>query len=210
MTNIIQALHWRYATKKFDTAKKISDDTLNTLKESIRLAPSSFGLQPYKVVDVTNPDLRNKLRAAGWDQAQFTDASHFFVFAVPKDITDADVDAFVQLTATERGTSVETLAGYAGMIKGSVNAKTQEQKVTWAAKQAYVALGMLLETAALLEVDAAPMEGFDPAKADEILGLAEKGLTSVVVCALGYRAADDVYAGLPKVRLPEDQLFLTL
>ncbi|MES2622967.1 MAG: nitroreductase family protein [Patescibacteria group bacterium] len=208
MTNITKALQWRYATKQFDATKKISDETLQTLKESIQLSPSSFGLQPYTVIDVVTPEHRAALRAAGWDQAQFTDASHLFVFAVPTSITDADTDAFIKLTADTRNTTPEALAGYAGMIKGSVNSRTTEQNISWAAKQAYIALGFLLETAALLEVDAAPMEGFDSVKTDEILGLTTKGLTSVVVSALGYRSADDKYADLPKVRTPMDKLFI--
>lgn len=210
MTNITQALEWRYATKQFDATKQLSDDTLASLKESIRLAPSSFGLQPYTLIDVVTPEIRQKLTAAAYGQTQVTDASHFFVFAVPTDITDADVDAFIKNTAAVRNTSVESLAGYESMIKGSVNSKSPEQKTTWAAKQAYIALGFLLETAALLEVDAAPMEGFDPAQFDEILGLTEKGLTSVVICALGYRAESDAYATLPKVRKSESELFIQM
>lgn len=209
MTNITQALHWRYATKQFDITKKLTEDTLQSLKDSIRFSPSSFGLQPYKVIDVVTPELRTKIRGAAWDQSQFTDASHLFIFTVPLDITDADVDAFIQLNADVRGASLESLAGYAGMIKGSVNTRTPEQKQEWAAKQAYIALGFLLETAALLEVDATPMEGFDASQVDEILGLKAQGLRSVVTCALGYRSTDDAYAGLPKVRATAEALFLT-
>ncbi len=210
MTNITQALHWRYATKQFDTTKKLSDDTVNALKESIQMSPSSFGLQPYKILNVTNPEIREKLKAAAWGQTQLTDASHLFVFAVPADITDTDVDAFISLNMSVRGSTAEDLAGYSSMIKGSVNSRTSEQKQAWAAKQAYIALGFLLETAALLEVDATPMEGFDAGQFDEILGLKEKNLKSVVICALGYRSAEDTYANLPKVRASAETLFLNM
>ncbi len=208
MTNITQALQWRYATKQFDATKKLEEEKLQSLTEAVRYSPSSFGLQPYKVIDVVTPELRTKIRGAAWDQSQFTDASHLFIFTVPLDITDADVDAFIQLNADVRGASLESLAGYAGMIKGSVGARTPEQKQDWAAKQAYIALGFLLETAAILEVDATPMEGFDATQIDEILGLKAQGLKSVVACALGYRSADDAYAGLPKVRVAAETMFL--
>lgn len=208
MKDITQALEWRYATKQYDATKKLSDTDLDTLMESIRLAPSSYGLQPFKVIHVTNPELREKMKAAAWNQTQLTDASNIFVFAVQHDITTADVDAFINLTGNIRNVPVESLTGYADMIKGSLNSKTPEQKSTWAAKQAYLALGFLLETAALLHIDATPMEGFDNAQFDEILGLTEKGMTSVVLCALGYRSEADQYAGLAKVRASKDVLFI--
>jgi len=208
MKNITQALEWRYATKQYDASKKLSTENLDILKESVRLAPTSFGLQAFTVIDVTNPELREKLKAASWGQSQITDASHLFVFTVPNDITDTDVDAFISHTAEVRGVSVESMAGYTGMIKGSVNSRTPEQKAIWAAKQAYIALGFLLETAALLEVDATPMEGFDNGQYNEILGLTEKGLQAVVVCTLGYRSSEDTYAGLAKVRKSESDMFM--
>lgn len=210
MKNITQALEWRYATKQYDTTKKLSEENLSALKESIRLAPTSYGLQAISVIDVVNPETREKLKAASWSQTQITDASHLFVFAVPNDITDTDIDAFISSIAQTRGVSVESLAGYAGMIKGSISARTPEHKAIWAAKQAYIALGFLLETAALLEVDATPMEGFDNGQYNEILGLTEKGLQAVVVCALGYRSSEDTYAGLAKVRKSESDMFMTI
>ena len=210
MTNITQALAWRYATKQFDATKKISTETIQTLKESIRLSPSSYGLQPYKIIEVSNPEIREKLTVAAYGQTQVSEASHLFVFAANTDITEAHVDEFISAHSTIRNVPIESLAGYAGMMKANVVARTTEQKVLWAEKQAYIALGFLLETAALLEVDATPMEGFDAAQFDEILGLKEKGLTSAVICALGYRSTDDTYANQPKVRKSESEMFLTM
>lgn len=210
MKNITQALTWRYATKKFDTTKKLSEDTLHTLKESIRLSPSSYGLQPYAIIEVTTPELREKLKVSSYGQTQVTDASHLFVFAAQTDVTEAHVDEFIKSHSTIRNVPVEALAGYAGMMKANIVARTTEQKVLWAEKQAYIALGFLLETAAMLEVDAAPMEGFDAAQFDEILGLKEKGLTAAVICAVGYRSEDDEYANQPKVRRAESELFLNM
>jgi nitroreductase len=207
MKNITQALEWRYATKQYDTTKKISDEQLQTLKESVRLSPSSFGLQPYGVIEVTNPDIRSKLQAASWNQSQITDASHLFVFTVPTDVTEASVDEFMALNMKVRGVEAEALAGYSGMIKGSLSSRTQEGRVTWAEKQAYIALGFLLESAALLEIDATPMEGFDNTQYDAILGLTEKSLKSVVVCALGYRSSEDAQATFPKVRKASGDMF---
>lgn len=210
MTNITNALAWRYATKKFDATKKLSEETVQKLKESVRLSPSSYGLQPFTVIDVQSPELREKLKAASYGQTQLTDASHVFIFAVPTDITDKDVDVFMQLNADIRNIPLESLQGYAAMIKGSVQSRTPEQRSIWAAKQAYIALGFLLETAALLEIDATPMEGFVNAQIDEVLGLGEKGLTSAVICTLGYRAEDDETAHYPKVRKSESDMFMTM
>lgn len=210
MKNITQALEWRYATKQYDTSKKISDEQLQILKESVRLSPSSFGLQPYKVIDITNPEIREKLKAASWGQSQITDASHLFVFTVPTDVTEASVDEFMALNMKVRGVEAETLAGYADMIKGSLSSRTQEGRVTWAEKQVYIALGFLLESAAFLEIDATPMEGFDNAQYDAILELAEKGLKSVVVCALGYRSSEDTQATFPKVRKANEDMFMSI
>lgn len=210
MTNITQALAWRYATKKFDATKKLTPDTVHILKESIRLAPSSYGLQPFAVIDVQSQEIREKLKAAAYGQTQVADASHFLVFAANTDVTEAHVDEFIRSHSTIRNVPVEALAGYAGMMKANIVARTTEQKVLWAEKQAYIALGFLLETAALLEVDAAPMEGFEAAQFDEILGLKEKGLTTAVVCALGYRAEDDEYANQPKVRKSESEMFIQM
>ena len=208
MSSIINALNWRYAAKAYDTDKKLSEDQVNTLIESIRLSPSSFGLQPYKVIHVKDPETREKLKAAAWGQGQITDASEFLVFAVSTNYGEKDVDAFIQQTATTRNMSVETLVEYASMIKGSVASRTPEQLITWHTNQAYIALGVLLTAAAIENIDASPMEGFDAKQFDEILGLAALNLKSVVVVALGYRSSDDNFAGLAKVRVSKDNLVI--
>jgi nitroreductase len=208
MKNIIDALNWRYATKAYDTSKKLSEDQVNTLIESVRLTPSSYGLPVYKVIHVKDAETREKLKAVSWDQPQITDASDLFVFAVKTDINEASVDEFINMTATTKGVPVESLEGYAGMIKGTLNSLSEEHKEAWAARQAYIGLGVMLTAAALHEIDATPMEGFETAKFDEILGLKELNLKSVVVCATGYRAENDTYAGLAKVRVSKDELIV--
>ncbi len=201
MTNIIEALHWRYATKAYDTTKKISAEDMQTLLEATRLAPSSYGLQPWRMIHVINPEVRAKLKAAAWEQSQCTDASDIIVFAVETIFDEARVDAFIGQVASERGLDATTdLAGYKGMILGALTSRSAEENISWAGKQAYIALGMMLETAALMHIDATPMEGFDAKQFDEILGLSDKGLRSVVMCALGYRDPADSYAQMKKVR----------
>jgi nitroreductase len=207
-TNTLLArLNWRYATKKFDPAKPIHASVCAALKEALVLSPSSFGLQPYRFVIVADPELRKKLRAASWDQPQVTDASHFVVFAHKLTITEADVDRFIGLIAETRSTAPSALQGYRDMMVGDLVKGPRSSFVKeWAARQTYIALGNLLTSAALLGVDACPMEGLDPAKYDEILGLKAKGYATASACALGYRAADDKYASARKVRFPSDEL----
>jgi nitroreductase len=210
MTNILDALHWRYATKAYDSTQKVSSEKLEQLLEVVRLSPSSFGLQPYKIIHVTNPELREKLKAASWGQTQITDASELLVFAVLTNLNDASVDAFIERTATTRTMPVEQLAEYAGMIKGSINSRNESERIQWAAKQAYIALGLLLEAAAIEHIDATPMEGFDNAQYDAILGLTNMNLTATVVATLGYRSKDDAYASLAKVRVGLDELVVKM
>jgi nitroreductase len=204
---LLVRLKWRYATKKFDAAKKIHPSLWSALEEALVLTPSSYGLQPYRFVVIADPELRRKLRAVSWDQPQVTDASHFVVFARKLAMTDADVERFVGLIAETRGSARGSLQGYYDMmvgdlVKGPRSAWIEE----WTARQTYIALGNLLTSAALLGVDACPMEGLDPAKYDEILGLTAKGYGTTNVCALGYRADDDKYAQAKKVRFPNNEL----
>ena len=204
---LLVRLKWRYATKKFDAAKKIHSSLWSALEEALVLSPSSYGLQPYRFVVIADPELRRKLRVVSWDQPQVTDASHFVVFARKLAMTDADVERFVGLIAETRGSARGSLQGYYDMmvgdlVKGPRSAWIEE----WTARQTYIALGNLLTSAALLGVDACPMEGLDPAKYDEILGLTAKGYGTTNVCALGYRADDDKYAQAKKVRFPNNEL----
>lgn len=206
---LTEQLNWRYATKQFDPARKVPADQWAALEESIRLAPSSYGVQPWAFIVVENPALREELKAASWGQPQITDASHMVVFAAKKDITEQDVDIYMQRTAEVRGVPVADLAGFRGMIAGSVVAgKDAAERATWASRQTYIAMGFLLSSAALMGLDACPMEGISPADYDRILGLEEKGLSALAVVTLGYRSPEDKYASLPKVRFPADQVIL--
>lgn len=200
--NILEQLRWRYATKAFDATKKLSDIEVGQLVEAAHLAPSSFGLEPWKFMVVTNPELRGQLRAASWDQSQITDASHLIVLATKKTMTVDDVDAFIARTAAARGMTVDQLAGYADMIKGSIGARSAEAIASWNRNQVYLALGFLLETAAVMNIDACPMEGFDPSQYDQLLGLTDSDYTVAVVCPVGHRAESDGYATAAKVRRP--------
>ena len=205
-SNIIDALNWRYATKQYDASKKLSDAQLSTVLEAIRLAPGSFGIRFFKVFLVNDPAVRAKLRAAAWGQSPFTDASSVLVFAARTDIGPAAVDEFIALTAKTRGITIESLKSYDDMIKGSVASRSPEQNTQWAARQAYIALGVALSAAAVEGIDSTPMEGFDPKQFDEILSLAKLDLTSVVCLALGTRSTEDAYAKLKKVRPAKEQI----
>jgi len=206
MTQIINAMNWRYATKAYDTSKKLSDDQISVLIEAIRLTPSSYGLPVYKVIHVKNPETREKLKAVAWGQTQITDASDLFVFAVNTDLGDSSVDEYMSLIAETRNVPQDSLAGFSGMIKGTLNSLSTEHKEAWATRQAYIALGVLLATTALEEIDSTPMEGFDVNQFDEILGLKKLNLKSVVVCTVGYRSENDSYANLAKVRVSTENL----
>jgi nitroreductase / dihydropteridine reductase len=206
--SLIEKLQWRSAVKKFDTTKKITATQLDSLLSAVQLAPSSYGLQSYKVIVVQDAETKAKLRAAGYDQPQITDSSALFVFA---SLTTLDEDfgkKFIDLIASTRNVARETLQGYEQVILGTLSSRTDEQKIAWSHRQAYIALGVLLSAAAELGVDAAPMEGFDAGKFDEILGLKEKGLTASVIAAVGFRADDDRYSQMIKVRRPKEELFI--
>jgi nitroreductase len=199
--SLLEQLQWRYATKKFDSTKRISTADWAVLEQALVLTASSYGLQPWKFIVVTDPALKAKLRPASWNQAQVEDCSHLVVFTSRQDLTEADADRFVVRTAEVRGTTVDSLAGYKGFIMGDlVNGPRHAVIADWAARQTYIALGNLLTSAALLGIDACPFEGLEPAKYDEILGLAGSGYGTVCACPLGFRAADDKYASAPKVR----------
>lgn len=198
---LIEKLQWRYATKKFDASKIVSDEKIEAILEAIRLAPTSSGLQPFQVLVVTNKDLRAKIQPVAFGQAQVVEASHLLVFAAWDNYTDARIDAVVDHTAAERGAPREAVAEYYNTLKGMYLPREAEVNYQHAARQAYIALGMALTAAAFEEVDATPMEGFDPAAVDEILGLKAHGLRSVILLPVGYRAAEgDWLNGLKKVR----------
>lgn len=210
MSNLIDDLNWRYATKEFDSSKKISNSDFNVLAESLRLSPSSFGLQPWKFVLVENEQIRQSLVGHSWNQKQVVDASHLFVLARVNDLGDSLVDNYLEDMIKTRGGSREDLKGFEDMMKGFLANMNDDQKSHWANLQIYIALGQLMTTAAHMRIDACPMEGFSKAEYDKILGLQEKGLSSVVVCPVGYRKESDKYATAPKVRFPMDELLVRI
>jgi nitroreductase len=203
---LLAALHWRYAVKKFDPAKKIAAADWTALEQALVLSPSSVGLQPWKFIIVTDPAMKARLRPAAWDQSQVTDCSHFVVFTVRKDLGADHVDRHIHRMAEVRGVTAESLGKFRQMITGNLDKARAEARLdTWQSHQLYIALGQFMAGAAVVGVDTCPMEGFEPEKFDEILALKGTGFASVVCCAAGYRAADDKYATTKKVRFkPED------
>jgi len=204
---LLQAQAWRYATKQFDPSRKIPAEVWSALERSLVLSPSSFGLQPWKFLVIQDPALRAKLRAASWGQSQVEDASHLVVFLAKETLTEADVDHFVARVAEVRRQTPESLAGYRDMMVGTLVTGPRAATIdAWAARQAYIALGNFMTSAALLGVDTCPMEGLDAAQYDQILGLAGSGYRTVVACPAGYRSSGDKYAALAKVRFPEGEV----
>ena len=208
--SILEQLNWRYAVKKFDAVRKVSEADWAILEESLALAPSSYGIQPYKFIVVTDPETREKLKPAAYGQTQITDASHLIVVAYKKTLNDADIEEFVDRIVAVRAQERETLAQYETEMKGAAKRAVDGGYIeTWNSRQAYIALGFLLETAAMLGIDATPMEGFDPAQFNEILGLTD--YSAVVLAAVGYRDSEnDWLAPLPKVRKPNDELIVRI
>ncbi len=197
---VLDQLKWRYATKKFDPTRKIDPHLWAKLEQAAVDAPSSFGLQPWQFVVVTDPEVRKKLHAVSYSQPQILAASHLIVFAARNPPLPADVEAFVARTAHLRGATVESLTGMQDAMLGALARMDAAQAHRWAARQCYIALGVFLSAAAMIGVDACPMEGFQPEKYDEILGLKEKRLASVVIATAGYRLPDDKYAHAAKSR----------
>ena len=204
---VINQLQWRYATKQFDPNRRISNEDWNTLEHSLVLTPSSFGLQPWKFIVITDQATKEKLVPVSWGQRQVADASHLVVFAIKKDIGPTDVDRYIDRIAKVRNVSMDSLAGFRTVLLDFINQPKEKFDVNfWSTRQAYIALGNFLNTAALLGIDTCPMEGIDPAAYDKILGLEEKGYRTVVAAPAGYRAAADKYASLPKVRFDQEEV----
>jgi nitroreductase len=207
MSNFIENQKWRYATKKFDTEKKISVADLETLKEAIQLSTSSYGLQLYKVFIVENTEIRAKLQPASWGQSQIVDASHLLVFANIVDVQNQHIDEYIQNIANTRGLSLEDLKGYSDFMKSKIVPLPVDEKSVWTSKQTYLALANLMNAAAELKIDVTPMEGFEPEQYNEILGLNELGLNASLVAAVGYRHKEDATQYHVKVRKPKQELF---
>ncbi len=210
MNNFIENQNWRYATKKFDATKKVSTEDLETLKKAIQLSSSSYGLQLYKVFIIENPAIRAQLQPVSWGQSQIVEASHLFVFANVVDVQENHIDNYVQNIANTRGLALEDLKGYSDFMKSKIVSLPVEQKAVWTSKQTYLALGNLLNAAAELKIDVTPMEGFEPEKYNEILGLDKLGLNAALVATVGYRHEEDATQYYAKVRKPIEELFETI
>jgi len=204
--SVIDQLNWRYATKQFDPEKKIDSETWSTIEESLLLTPSSFGLQPWHFLVVTDQAKRDLLPELCWGQTQPADCSHYVILAALDTLDEAYLDKFLADTAAKRGQKTEDLAGYKDMMIGFFSQMDDAAKQAWAKNQVYIALGQLMAIAAQLGIDACPMEGINPPEFDKIFGLNEKGYSTSVACALGYRSDDDQYAAAPKIRYSSEEL----
>ena len=200
-------LNWRYACKKFDPAKKIRESDWNILTESLRLSASSYGLQPWKFIIVQNPELRQKLFEVSWKQTPVLDCSHFVVFTYKEKMDEAHIDKFIAANAKSRGVSADSLKGFKDMMIGDLITGPRSQVINWwAQRQTYIAMGSILTTAALMEIDTLPMEGLDPAAYDKILNLEGSGWKTVAAVACGYRSTDDKYQFNKKVRFEMNEV----
>ncbi len=209
--NILKSLEYRYATKKFDNSKKLSKDEVSFLKKVISLTPTSYGVEPYKVFLITNNKLREELKKVSWNQSQVTDCSHYVVFAHKITITEKDIVNYIERIAKTRNIAKETLSGYKDMMIGDL-VKGPRSKVIkeWAKNQAYIALGNTMTALAAANIDACPLEGFDPESYNKLLDLEKEGFYPAVALAVGFRAKDDSYAEYKKVRTSEKELIKEL
>ncbi|MGB0892654.1 MAG: NAD(P)H-dependent oxidoreductase, partial [Flavobacteriaceae bacterium] len=208
--NSIENLKWRYAVKKFDENKSLTETQINTLKEAFNLTATSYGLQPVKMVVINNKDIQQELVTHSWNQAQVAQASHLLVLCIPKNYTQKEVDNYFELVKDIRNTPDEILNPFKEMLTGSIASKTQEELTNWNKNQAYIALGNLMTVAANERIDSCPMEGFVPEKYDEILGLDKHNLTSVLVLPVGFRADDCFMKDLKKVRRKTEEVIIEL
>lgn len=208
--SLVKAFEWRYATKQYDTSKKIDSKLLADLKETVRLAPSSFGLQPYRFLFIEDKAKLEEISRAAHGQPQITTGAHVMVLAVETNIDGKTVADYIDKAAIARQTARGNLEAREQFVNMMINKLDHNQRIIWAEKQAFLAVGVFVSAAAEAGVDASPMEGFDNAKIDEILGLKEKNLTSVLLFVIGYRSAQDEYAAIPKVRKASEEIFITI
>jgi nitroreductase len=209
--DIVDALNWRYATRKFDPARKIPAAEWNALEQSLVLAPSSIGLQPWKFYIITDPAMKERLMPAAWHQVQVVECSHFVVFTVRKNLGESHVDRHVARMAEVHGATVESLQKFRKMAVSNLDkARADGRLDTWQTHQVYIALGKFMACAAVMRIDTCPMEGFEPEKFDDILGLKTTDLTSIVCCAAGYRVADERYAQMKKVRFKTEEVVVRI
>mgnify|MGYP000250282256 CR=1 FL=1 len=206
--NAIESLNWRAAIKQFNPERRVSTEDLNVLLDAANLAPTSGGLQPFKIIAVSNQAIKEKLKGAAYGQQQVADASHVLVFAFEKEIGDQTVDRYINRAAEVRGVSTENLKGFSDSMKRFMGNMDDAAKIAWAKSQTYIALGTIMLTAASLEVDTCPMEGFSVEQFEEILGLQKMNLQPAVILPIGYRQTGEDYSKLPKVRRPLEDLVL--
>tara|TARA_B100000809_G_C15133650_1_gene529563 strand:- start:2118 stop:2756 length:639 start_codon:yes stop_codon:yes gene_type:complete len=207
---ILEQLKWRYATKKFDEKRKVSSDKIEILKEAFNLTATSYGLQPLKLLVVSNADIIKELVPMSFNQGQVGNASHIFIICIENKVDSTFIKNYFDLVEKTRNTPREILSSFEEFLIDDFSKKTQEEIKVWATKQAYLALGNLLTVCALEEVDACPIEGFLPNKYDQHLSLSEKELSSVLVMAVGHRAEDDMFSGLKKVRRGVDEVVIEI
>lgn len=209
--DLVAALNWRYATKKFDPSRPIPDETWSALEQALVLTASSIGLQPWKFIVVRDPAVKARLLAASYRQAQVTQCSHFVVFAVRRDLDAEHVERHIARMVEVLGVSPDSLTKFRAMTLGNLERAREAGTLdNWQEHQVYIALGQFLASAALLGVDTCPMEGIVPEQYDEILGLSGTGYATAVACAAGYRLPDDRYAAMKKVRFPTDQVIVRM
>lgn len=208
--SLVRSLEWRYATKKYDTSKQLSEEQFQDLLSAVRLAPSSYGLQPYRFITVQDTAKLEEISRAAFGQPQITTASKVLVIAVETNISEATVKSYIDKAAIARNTDRQNLEAREQFVNSRLALMSPDQKIEWAEKQAFLAIGILVSAAAEAGVDASPMEGFDPKRVDEILGLQEQNLKTALLFALGYRSAEDEFATIPKVRKTKEELFATV
>lgn len=206
--NTIESLNWRYAVKKFNNEKFLSQEQINLLKEAFNLTATSYGLQPLKLLVIKNKEIQKELVAHSWNQPQVLEASHLLVICIPTNFSKNEVEAYFNLVQEVRNTPIEIIKPFKEFLTGEIDKKSQEELLSWNKNQAYLALGNLLTVCALEKIDACPMEGFIPEKYDEVLGLHKKNLTSTLVLPVGFRADDDYMKDLKKVRKNTDDVVI--
>ena len=204
--DLLAALRWRYATKRFDPSRRIPADVWDAIEESLVLTPSSFGLQPWKFIVVNDVGVRANLAGESWRQPQVTEASHFVVLTARTDLDLKDIEEWISRMAEVQGTSPETFAVLKGIIEGFAQPLSHEMRHAWNVRQAYIALGQLMVSAAVLGIDTCPMEGLSTAGYDRLLGIEGSGYATVVACAVGYRAESDRGATAPKARFERSRV----
>ena len=204
---LIESLKWRYATKKMEATKKVSEQDIDCIKEAVQLSASSYGLQPYTVLDIRDSELRKEIHPMCWNQSQITDASHIFIFCNYNKVDEQDVDSLIRLKSETNEVPIEKISGYGDFVKGKLKEKSEIEMFHWSAKQAYIALGNALTACAELNIDSTPMEGFEPEEVNKLLGLNDKGLNACVILAIGYRSLDDKTQYSKKVRKPINTMF---